>query len=1059
MNPLIRVLAGVFASAIACFPARAQYPLQASFFPATQQPGGGHGFSVAADATYVVVGAPLTDIAGVQDAGVAVVYSAATGALVATLLNPSPASGDQFGCAVAVSGERVVVGARYDDTGASDAGAAYVYDLSSATPTTPVETLSHPAGVDAQFAYSVGISGSLVVVGSRVAKYRYDLSVSPPASYGIASIGGGGFGGVAISGTRAVLGAPTLSSGGAPGAGQAFVYDVSAEPPVAVATLNNPSPGLNDNFGNAVAIDGTRVVIGASLDNPNFSTDAGSAYLYDLAGETPTAPVATLPNPAPATGDQFGATVAIAGAKVLIGAGLNGTGNTSSDVADRGTTYLYDVAGASTPIFTFENPEPAIADYFGGAVALAGDHAVVGASGNDAGGADTGSALLYDVTTVAQPVVVTTLPPALNPSPAINDEFGISVAVSGDLMVVGAFFHDVVGATDTGAAYVYDLSNPRPTVPIAILNNPSASADDYFGIAVAIDGKRVVVGAYGDDMGATNAGRAYVFDLASNQPTVPIATLNHPNPIADDYFGHAVAISGHRVVVGTCPTLQINSNAERTYIYDVTSATPTAPIGSLISPTPGGQGGFGFSVAISGTRVLVSEPYDGEEQFGINPGTVHVFDLNSPPPSVFVATLTNPNPRIGHFGQAVAMSGSRVVIGAWIPSSSALPDGAAYVYNLESGPPFATEFTLDHPDPAHDGLYGYAVSIAGSRVVVGEHRNDTGANDAGAAWVFDLGGPSPLVPTLVPNPTPAFFDEFGGAVAASANRVIVAASSDDTLNTDQGAAYVFGAPVGPPEIAVEQPAGTPLVDGAGSVSFGTVVSGQTSERTFTVRNTGIGDLTGFGLTFVGAGGDEFVVTAAPTAPVAGPSGSTTFTVRFAPQFGGPKNATLRLASNDADENPFDIALTGTALTRLEGWRLFYFGSIANAGDGADNNDFDRDGLVNLLEFATLREPTQFSGPIGVFSREVVPPPQPPDPPLPPRERLKFIYQRATAAVLDGIFFSVDRTNDLTDLWLANVPQTTLSDDGTVQVVEASVVVPVAEPIQGQRFMRLRVSRP
>jgi uncharacterized delta-60 repeat protein len=131
------------------------------------------------------------------------------------------------------------------------------------------------------------------------------------------------------------------------------------------------------------------------------------------------------------------------------------------------------------------------------------------------------------------------------------------------------------------------------------------------------------------------------------------------------------------------------------------------------------------------------------------------------------------------------------------------------------------------------------------------------------------------------------------------------------------------------EIAVEQPPGANLMDGSANVAFGAVLVGSTVSRTFTIKNTGNADLIGLGITFDGAAAADFTVTANPTAPVPGPSGSTMFTVRFAPTVAGVKTATLHLASNDSDENPFDIALTGRAL--------------------APNADDDGDGVTNAAE--------------------------------------------------------------------------------------------------------------
>lgn len=118
-----------------------------------------------------------------------------------------------------------------------------------------------------------------------------------------------------------------------------------------------------------------------------------------------------------------------------------------------------------------------------------------------------------------------------------------------------------------------------------------------------------------------------------------------------------------------------------------------------------------------------------------------------------------------------------------------------------------------------------------------------------------------------------------------------------------------------PEIVVEQPLGADVLDG-GNRDFGSVVVGDNNDLVFTIKNTGTADLTGLGITIDGADASLFTVTANPTAPVA-PNGDTTFTISFAPLTVGLKTAALRIASNDATENPFDIALTGTATAVAE----------------------------------------------------------------------------------------------------------------------------------------------
>jgi hypothetical protein len=138
-----------------------------------------------------------------------------------------------------------------------------------------------------------------------------------------------------------------------------------------------------------------------------------------------------------------------------------------------------------------------------------------------------------------------------NPSPNASDNFGRVVAVSGTVAVVGAHLDESDGGTGVsaaGRAYVFDTTTGNL---IATLNNPSPHANDSFGIDVAVSGTVAVVGAESDESdgttGVANAGRAYVFDTTTG---TLIATLNNPSPNVSDRFGDGVAVSGTVAVVG-----------------------------------------------------------------------------------------------------------------------------------------------------------------------------------------------------------------------------------------------------------------------------------------------------------------------------------------------------------------------------------------------------------------------------------------------------------------------------------------------------------------------------
>jgi outer membrane protein assembly factor BamB len=194
------------------------------------QSGAGFGAAVAADGPLMVVGEPYAPDGGYPSAGRAYVFDSATGALLAALRNPTPATGDCFGFSVAVSGSTVVVGAYQDDTGATNTGSAYVFDAATGN---LLWTLNNPRPVNyGYFGNSVAVSGSTVVVGA----YKNLTG----ASY----------------------------------AGSAYVFDAATGS--LLWTLNNPTPAASDCFGNSVAVSGSAVVVGAP-DDDTGATDAGSA--------------------------------------------------------------------------------------------------------------------------------------------------------------------------------------------------------------------------------------------------------------------------------------------------------------------------------------------------------------------------------------------------------------------------------------------------------------------------------------------------------------------------------------------------------------------------------------------------------------------------------------------------------------------------------------------------------------------------------------------------------------------------------------------------------------
>jgi hypothetical protein len=264
------------------------------------------------------------------------------------------------------------------------------------------------------------------------------------------------------------------------------------------------------------------------------------------------APLATtFTNPTPAFEDFFGRALAAVGTdRVLIGAYGDNTGAFAA-----GAAYLFSTNG--TLLTTFTNPTPAFQDWFGAAVAAVGtDRVLIGAAWDNTGATAAGAAYLFST----NGTLLTTF---TNPTPEVNDSFGYAVAAVGpDRVLIGAW-GDNTGATSAGAAYLFSTNGTLLTT----FTNPTPEVNDFFGATVAAVGpNRVLIGASGDDTGASSAGAAYLF---STDGTL-LTTFTNPTPEDEDFFGVAVAAVGAGgVLIGAYRDDTGASSAGAAYLFQL----------------------------------------------------------------------------------------------------------------------------------------------------------------------------------------------------------------------------------------------------------------------------------------------------------------------------------------------------------------------------------------------------------------------------------------------------------------------------------------------------------
>ena len=395
------------------------------------------------------------------------------------------------------------------------------------------------------------------------------------------------------------------------------------------------------------------------------------------------------------------------------------------------------------PTFTqqqkLENPDPAAADLFGDSVAISGETIVVGAYGdNGAAGVNQGSVYVF----VRSGGVWSQQQKLEASDAAVNDQFGFSVAISGETVVVGA-------GTDhgpkifNGSAYVFVRSGRVWSQQQKLL---ASDGDDSFGWSVAISGETVVVGAPADEGAAGfRSGSAYVF-VRSGGVWRKQQKLLASDGAAGDRFGYSVAISGETVVVGTIYDIGAAGFRQGSAYVFVRSGGVWSQQQKLENPDPAADDQFGYSVAISGETVVVGAPFD-DGAAGIDQGRAYVFVRSGGVWSPRQKLLASDAAALDFFGFSVAISGETVVVGARGDTGAAgVAQGSAYVF-VRSGGVWSQQQKLEASDAAVDDQFGFSVAISGETIVVGAVFDDGAAGVAqGSAYVFFV--PRRLVPYL-----------------------------------------------------------------------------------------------------------------------------------------------------------------------------------------------------------------------------------------------------------------------------------------------------------------------
>ncbi len=649
------------------------------------------GFSLALSGDTLSVGANLEDSDGsseadnsASNAGAVYVFirdGAGVWTQAAYLKATNVEAFDLFGISAALSGDTLVVGANGEDSDGSGeadnsafaAGAVYLYgglptrtaDLSSMSlDGVDLDQIFQPAQLD--YSASVGFLDTSVQLNVPGANPNATVRVNG------ALVGADGIDVSLVEGANVITIEVTAEDGVTTMTYTLIVMRATAASFAQNAYLKAANAEAFDQFGLSVALSGDTMAVGATGEASNGSDEAdnsaagaGAVYVFTRDGAGMWALEAYLKASNVGAGDNFGWSVALSGDTLLLGAigeDSDGSGEADNSASNAGAVYVFtrDSAGEWTQAAYLKAANAEVNDQFGWSVALSDDTLLIGAIGeaSDGSGAANNSAsgagaVYVFIRDSAGVWLQAAYLKAANAE--FDDQFGTSVALSGDTLAVGARLEASDGsgeannsASGAGAVYLFTRDGAGAWTQAAYLKAANAGAGDLFGLSVALSGDTLAIGAFGEDSdgsgeannSASAAGAVYVFTRDGAGVWTQAAYLKASNAEANDQFGLSVALSGGTLVVGANGEASDGSGeadnsasgAGAVYLFTRDGAGAWTQAAYMKASNAEANDQFGLSVALSGDTLAIGafgEDSDGSGEANnsaIAAGAVYAWD-------------------------------------------------------------------------------------------------------------------------------------------------------------------------------------------------------------------------------------------------------------------------------------------------------------------------------------------------------------------------------------------------------------------------------------------------
>ena len=375
-------------------------------------------------------------------------------------------------------------------------------------------------------------------------------------------------------------------------------------------------------------------------------------------------------------------------------------------------------------------------------------------------------------------------------SPLPSDDFGTAVAVSGSRAAIGAPRRET-GGTNSGAVFVYERSAGGWT-QTDILQPIDAENGQLFGIAVAIDGDTIVVGAAGDHRVEDAGGAAYVFEYSGSWTEV--AKLQASPPREFGFFGGAVAVDGETIVVGESAL----SGHGAAHIFRRSGGS--WPLEQRISPIFELDAQFGTAVDVEGDLLIVGAPFKDDFSFGMtDAGMAQVFERTGTTWNTVTSLVEDDPYSEDQFGTSVAIEAGRAFVGCPWDINSVSSSGSVFVFEEQAGSWVQVE-ELVPSDAAPDDYFGWSLAHWDDLLMVGAPRYPA-ASRPGAAYLWQ-DGPSGFTQKLrFDGGGGGVRDDYGRSVSVDRNQLVAGAPERSTsgggnaralLASPSSATYCYG---------------------------------------------------------------------------------------------------------------------------------------------------------------------------------------------------------------------------------------------------------------------------